>query len=312
MNDKKFIIDNYIKSDGSLSSKATRETGLSKEDLYLIVNDLCEIPKCVCGNNLKFRSFSQGYSQFCCRECSNKHKWTEESKEKGNTKRKEYYQKNPEKYLERNKKISETNKIVWASGTDLRKNQTEQLKEKLKIGEPQKKGKLTKLLKYNDPNYNNKEKYIQTCLERYGVINGRQIPGVTEKIEKTFLRKYGYKNNFGNPNIHKKAMKTRFKNSLKNNKGFILYRKIVWSLTNKNKDIKKLKNYNKRGRSDKKGVYHLDHKYSIYQGFKDNIPPFIIASTINLEFISAIKNIRKGKRCSISKYLLFKGFYEKV
>ena len=45
--------------------------------------------------------------------------------------------------------------------------------------------------------------------------------------------------------------------------------------------------------------YHLDHKYSLYEGFKNGVSPKIIGGYKNLEVIKKSKNISKGKKCSI-------------
>lgn len=92
--------------------------------------------------------------------------------------------------------------------------------------------------------------------------------------------------------------------------GFKKYRHKVERLTNKTvlfyKDF--IHDLNKRGKE-----YHLDHRYSIKQGFIEDIDPEIIASFINLEIISAETNCSKRADCSISKeYLLlnYKQLYE--
>jgi len=62
-----------------------------------------------------------------------------------------------------------------------------------------------------------------------------------------------------------------------------------------------LENYNKRGQSGVDGTYHLDHKYSIAEGFKNNIDPEIIGNIINLEMIPWEENLMKNQKCSITK-----------
>ena len=52
-------------------------------------------------------------------------------------------------------------------------------------------GKLTKLNRYNDENYNNVEKSKKTCLERYGVENPMQNKDIQNKSKQTCLEKYG-------------------------------------------------------------------------------------------------------------------------
>lgn len=51
--------------------------------------------------------------------------------------------------------------------------------------------KNTKLLKYGDANYNNKEKAKQTSLQKYGVSNPNKTKEVRDKIKNTCLNKYG-------------------------------------------------------------------------------------------------------------------------
>lgn len=78
------------------------------------------------------------------------------------------------------------------------------------------------------------------------------------------------------------------------------YRRQVNSLTKK-QPIHLLKNHKKRGYSGIDGAYHLDHKYSILEGFKNKIEPEIIASLKNLIFIPWKDNVMKRTKCSITK-----------
>lgn len=76
----------------------------------------------------------------------------------------------------------------------------------------------------------------------------------------------------------------------------MIYYKLCWFYTNLN-DLSSLSNYENRGKGD--GKYELDHKYSIYYGFINQIHPEIIGSIYNLEFIPSIENTRKREKCSI-------------
>lgn len=78
-----------------------------------------------------------------------------------------------------------------------------------------------------------------------------------------------------------------------------LYMMEVNRYTNEN-DLTTLPHHEKRGRVEIPGTYHLDHKYSIFQGFRDNISPKIIGSINNLEFIPSRENVSKREKCSIS------------
>jgi hypothetical protein len=63
-----------------------------------------------------------------------------------------------------------------------------------------------------------------------------------------------------------------------------------------------------------RGKHHIDHKFSISEGYKKNIPPQIISSKENLEVITESENCSKQNKCSITydelinktKYLLIK------
>jgi len=61
-----------------------------------------------------------------------------------------------------------------------------------------------------------------------------------------------------------------------------------------------LPNYEKRGNSGVSGAYHLDHKFSIIEGFKMGIDPKLIGNIKNLEFIPWEENLKKRAKCSIT------------
>jgi len=84
---------------------------------------------------------------------------------------------------------------------------------------------------------------------------------------------------------------------------FKKYRRKVYYWTAKN-DLTLLENHEKRGKIG----HHLDHKYSITEGFKNNVPPKIIGSIHNLEFIDHKENCKKGIKCSITLKELYELF----
>ena len=85
---------------------------------------------------------------------------------------------------------------------------------------------------------------------------------------------------------------------------YMNYAKKVRSLTKityrRYKDIINPNNY-KIG----KYLYHIDHKYSIFEGFKNNIPPEILSAKENLEPILGSENCSKQSKCSITKNELY-------
>ena len=86
---------------------------------------------------------------------------------------------------------------------------------------------------------------------------------------------------------------------LDNRDKYQIYYSKVMSITNK-QAIEELENYDKRGVSGNKGAYQLDHKFSILEGFKQDIHPSLIGGINNLEFIPWEDNARKRTNCSIT------------
>lgn len=80
---------------------------------------------------------------------------------------------------------------------------------------------------------------------------------------------------------------------------FKKYFQKVRTITNQ-QPLKTLSNFEKRGKAGKDGAYHLDHKYSIIEGFKQNIDPKIIGNIKNLEMITWKENMIKQGNCSIT------------
>lgn len=62
------------------------------------------------------------------------------------------------------------------------------------------------------------------------------------------------------------------------------------------------------GKSD--DPYQLDHRFSIIDGFIENIPPYIIGHIVNLQMLPARENSSKGSRSSISKEELIDAFLQ--
>ena len=134
---------------------------------------------------------------------------------------------------------------------------------------------------------------LEKCIEKYGKEEGTKI--FYKRQEKWHKTLYS---NFTQDELEKAKKETRIKNGnqipdeeLKN---YIVYKRLCWKYTNKSIKEFKIENFDKRGIN-----YHLDHKYSIMQGFKDGIIPSLIGSFKNLEILPAIDNCSKKDKCSI-------------
>jgi len=84
---------------------------------------------------------------------------------------------------------------------------------------------------------------------------------------------------------------------------FLRYRNRVdiYTLMSVEKYKDEIKNIELRG---KKNGYDLDHKYSVYEGFINNVDPKIVGHFKNLEVIPSKDNVKKFKKCSISLEIL--------
>jgi hypothetical protein len=82
------------------------------------------------------------------------------------------------------------------------------------------------------------------------------------------------------------------------------YKKQVRSLTTKNYKLHK-ESINPNQLKIGRGFYHIDHKFSIFEGFKNNVPPKIISAKENLEVLTESENCRKQDKCSITLDELF-------
>ena len=126
----------------------------------------------------------------------------------------------------------------------------------------------------------------KTCLERYGVENGSQTKEARDKIYEAQLAR---------------GCTPREERSLRR-----LYYDAVWKFTEESwKNHFDEINPNRLNRT----YNALDHIYSIQQGFRDCIPPYIIGHYTNLRIIGLSENSIKGMRCDKSNEELFEDVF---
>jgi len=77
-----------------------------------------------------------------------------------------------------------------------------------------------------------------------------------------------------------------------------IYSKLVWKFTNR-QNHQSLENSELRGHVKYlNNAHHLDHMYSIFAGFNNDIPPELIGAIENLKYITAHENVKKGVNIS--------------
>jgi hypothetical protein len=135
-----------------------------------------------------------------------------------------------------------------------------------------------------------REKAKQTCLDRYGVGNGSQSKFARDKISDARIR------NGATPK-HLRGAYTKY------NEAVFTYTRESWvEFQDKiNPDCLP------RGRT-----YTVDHIYSIYQGFMENIPAYIIGHWTNLQMLTLSENSHKNARCHKTQDQLFEDFFEVI
>lgn len=141
------------------------------------------------------------------------------------------------------------------------------------------------------------DKLKEGMIKKYGVEYATQSNIIKEKTRKFFLEKYGVDNPF-QIDVDSRIKKARETNIKKGNwisdedlRPFLLYKKKVWYHTNKS-ILKYNASWLLEGRS--RTGNHLDHIYSIHDGFKNNIDPKIIGHILNLQILDAKLNRSKG------------------
>jgi hypothetical protein len=251
---------------------------------------------CYCGERTYFKDSTVGYNKYCSTKCA------ANSKE-----------------LKR-KKVKTCLKKYGKSNVLLCKR-------------IQNKCRLTKYKKYGSRSFNNRIKAERTTKERYGVSNISQNKKIKIKKKETSLKNYGVPFSAMIPSITKKRIikmrRTRIKrgtyHSLKQLTLFQRYVRLVMRETKKHKKClfkqwngldyythKKLLNnkifrkiHPKITLSRNKIQPTIDHKVSMFYGFKHNISAKKIGSLSNLCICGKDTNSKKQRRSYGKDYVLY-------
>ena len=182
-------------------------------------------------------------------------------------------------------------KTTLANKTGKTKNQTEKAKQKRILSN---------------------QKIIDAGLRKAPYLTEETKKIRKEKQRQTFLKKYGVDNPSKHIDIRKKISDIQIQNgatpkhlrSLKQ----LYYDRVMYFTKVSWKNYFKKINPERLNRSD----VNLDHIYSKYQGFKDNIPPYIIGHWTNLRMLDKKKNSSKGKKCDKTQSQLFDDFFANI
>lgn len=158
------------------------------------------------------------------------------------------------------------------------------------------------------------EKQKNTCILKYGTDSATKSPEVKSKYRSSMLKSYGSSSPFSADSVKKKIANSKIERGIwidyDKQPEFKKYKHLVAKVT-RCQTLDRLENYEKRGRSDLSvNPYHLDHKFSVYQGFVEKIPPEIIGNIVNLEFIPHKLNGSKQAKCSLNKEQLLSDYHK--
>jgi hypothetical protein len=243
------------------------------ELLLRYLNNIVKDPICKhCNiNNTKFKQFSFGYYDYCSTKCSSN----------SNDKQEDI----------RNTCLEKYGHINVAHGKGI-KEKIEATNLRLYGGNPSKNEKV-------------KEKFKQTCLERFGVDHQWKSTIVQEKIKQTTIKRYGFENALKNKEIKEKVKKTSIENGLwykwnsKQIENLLYYRKAVAYYSNAN-----YRKYYYQINPDKlkrsRYEYNLDHIYPVIEGWKNNVDPKDISHPNNLQLLWYVDNRSKGIKTDLS------------
>ncbi len=177
-------------------------------------------------------------------------------------------------------------------------------------------------------------KYKETCKVKYGVDFASQSSLFRTQVKKTLKAKYNVENPMFNDDIKQKLKNSNLEkygtsNPAASNKvkeKIIATKEKNGSITPRNKrsekqnyylDVMKItkKSYhdnfyklNPNNLTRAKDMFHLDHVFSINEGFKNNIPAEIIGHWTNLRLIWCNENTRKNYRCNKSIEQLYEDY----
>jgi len=200
-------------------------------------------------------------------------------------------------------KIRDTNMLKYNTETPTKNN--------LVIKEKMKKSIINNFLN-EDIKKTIMDKRHSTCIEKYGVDNYTKTEEYKNKNKDTCLKKYGYEHNGSVPDLIEKRIRTRMlKGQIKTDEeksDIYKYKRKVLNITRKYEKIL-FNTWNGYDFYDgeyiaenftlkytDKSYPSLDHRVSIYYGYKNNISPDKIGDISNLCITKKIINSIKRER----------------
>lgn len=293
-----------FKSFKSLSNHISRAHGIRSKEYYdTYIAKESEKHCDSCNGATSFISVSKGYNQYCnkCSRSIGAKRFRKELKE------------DTERFEQFSSKVSKNQERIWTERVET--GESEEIRAKISATKKEKYEKLTEnerierfgwLNKVADPDERNRiiEKMSKPMIDFWK--NGDPIAikdARHRRLETIDNKPYDEK-----IKTIKKSLSTRYKLASEfidrwydDKESKELYYRAVWGYTEISYNYNKhtIDPHNMRGFTD--GYeYHLDHIYSIMQGFIYSIDPKIIGHACNLQILSAVDNLTKSAECWIT------------
>ena len=139
-----------------------------------------------------------------------------------------------------------------------------------------------------------------TCMEKYGVDSVMKVDEIKDKLKEVFFEKYGVDNPSKSKVVTSKIRKSRISSG-------------DWTADEDRTDLEKYRlevkkisarsyhdhyyKINPDNLSRSRFKYHLDHIFSVEEGFKQGVPPEVIGHWTNLRMLWHIDNSVKNIKC---------------
>lgn len=169
-----------------------------KEKLYMYKMNMSEPHKCpVCGKYTRFINYTVGYAEHCSSRCSNSD--PDKLKTQHGTMMKRYGVTSPSQLQDYSMKVKQTKLERYGDENYSNRDKARETKLELYGDEHYtniEKMKMTKLKRYGDEYYTNRDKSKQTTLERYGAECPFGVKDFREKAKQTKFKRYGNEHYF--------------------------------------------------------------------------------------------------------------------
>lgn len=276
------------------------------ETCWLILHNESHKNCIICGKKALFLGMKHGYHSTCSNECAYELKKIKSSKQLSIA----WSERKEEILLKRSKTCITRFGTEHALQAEVVKNKSRKTsKEKYGVDHHMKarsvqikaiKSKIEKYGSYSAIGKKGNSARIKTNRKKYGVDNVCQYIDIKEKLKRRIMTQ----------DTKDKIRKTKESRGtwlpLSQKSKYEKYRHFVWKETNKNIHLLNFDKL-KRGRAKTgKDNFQIDHKFSIIEGFKKNVPPEIIGHIANLDFIHWKDNIQKRRKCSITLKELYR------